>query len=51
VHNTSYAVQLLQRSYLGVYNRSITEDYPRIVLRGPVPERPPTGTGSWALYD
>jgi hypothetical protein len=51
VHNTSYTVQLLQRSYIGVFNRTITEDYPRIVLRGPVPVRPPTDTGSWELYD
>lgn len=38
VHNTSYAVQLLQRSYLGVYGRIISEDYPDMALRGPLVE-------------
>jgi nitrate/TMAO reductase-like tetraheme cytochrome c subunit len=36
VHNTSYAVQLLQRSYYGIYNRPITDDYPLMDLRGPI---------------
>lgn len=35
VHNTSYAVQLLQRSYFGVFERSISSDFPQIELRGP----------------
>ena len=53
IHNTSYAVQLLQRAYLGVYGRSIEQDYPRVVLRGPVPEPPEPRTGVsnvWVLY-
>lgn len=36
VHNTSYAVQLLQRSYYGAFGHTITDDYPGIDLRGPV---------------
>jgi hypothetical protein len=36
VHNTNYTVQLLQRSYFGVYGKSIVEDYPEIDLAGPV---------------
>jgi mono/diheme cytochrome c family protein len=40
VHNTSYAVQLLQRSYYGVFGKPITQDYPNIDLRGPVQDIP-----------
>jgi len=40
VHNTSYAVQMLQRSYFGVFGHSILDDFPGIDLRGPV--QPPT---------
>lgn len=44
VHNTSYAVQLLQRSYFGVYGKPITDDFPNIFLRGPVQSGGPTPT-------
>jgi len=46
IHNTSFAVQLLQRSYYGVYGHSILDDYPDIDLRGPVQPSslPPTPT-------
>lgn len=36
IHNTSYAIQALQRAYFGAYGRSILNDYPDIDLRGPV---------------
>jgi hypothetical protein len=36
IHNPSYAVQILQRSYYGVYGRPINQDYPDTDLRGPV---------------
>lgn len=39
VHNTAYAVQLLQRSYWGIFGRPINVDYPNIALRGPVQEQ------------
>ncbi|MCX7015112.1 MAG: multiheme c-type cytochrome [Candidatus Sumerlaeota bacterium] len=47
VHNAAYAVQLLQRSYWGVYGRPISKDLPGIKLRGPddpsaLPEGAPT---------
>lgn len=51
VHNTSYAVQLLQRSYFGVYGVSILVDYPDIDLRGPVQD--PTARSlrdQWAVH-
>lgn len=49
VHNTSFAIQALQRSYFGVYGRSILDDFPNIDLRGPVqaktiPTPTPTAT-------
>jgi hypothetical protein len=47
VHNTAYAVQLLQRSYYGVYGRSIQQDYPQIALRGPVQRN---SAGNWTIY-
>ncbi|MCL5270037.1 MAG: hypothetical protein M1457_05690 [bacterium] len=49
IHNTSYAVQLLQRSYQGVYGRLITDDYPNIALRAPVVVV--NSAQSWALYE
>ncbi|MCB2153758.1 hypothetical protein KQI84_02635 [bacterium] len=46
IHNTSYAVQSLQRAYFGIFNRPITDDYPEMDLRGPVQPTtlPPTPT-------
>jgi hypothetical protein len=47
IHNTSYVVQMLQRSYQGAYGHSILNDYPDIDLRGPVQPStvvPPTPT-------
>lgn len=45
VHNTAYAVQLLQRAYEGVYGKPITDDYPDIFLRGPLTDVPAAPTG------
>ncbi len=47
VHNTSYAVQLLQRSYYAITGRYISSDYPAMTLRGPVQR---ASSGDWALY-
>ncbi len=47
VHNTAYAVQLLQRAYFGVYGRPISNDYPAMALRGPVQQNSASG---WADY-
>ena len=47
VHNTSYAVQLLQRSYFGVYGEWIKIKYPKMVLRGPVQIN---RADDWAIY-
>lgn len=49
IHNTAYAVQLLQRSYHGVYGRPITEDYPNMALRGPVQEITSAESILWML--
>ena len=35
IHNSSYAIQILQRSYFGIFGRPITDDYPNMDLRGP----------------
>ncbi|NQU44277.1 hypothetical protein HQ520_13390, partial [bacterium] len=51
IHNTAYAVQLLQRAYEGIFGRPISEDYPRMSLRGPITEpaaEPATGPGALA---
>lgn len=49
IHNTAYSVQLLQRSYFGVFGRFIDVDFPDIALRGPV--QVPSSTRAWRLYD
>ena len=48
VHNASYAVQLLQRSYYGVYGRPSSVDYPLMKLRGAVQ---PTYVGTRNDYE
>ncbi len=50
IHNTSYAVQLLQRSYFGVYGRSIIQDYPNITLRGPVQAPVQVTPDLWMIF-
>lgn len=50
VHNTAYSVQVLQRSYYGVYGHSILRDYPHIYLRGPVQDPVVEGKAYWAVY-
>jgi hypothetical protein len=47
VHNASYAVQLLQRAYFGVYGEWIKIKYPKMVLRGPVQIN---HVEDWAIY-
>ena len=49
VHNASYLVQVLQRSYFGASGRSIQADFPGIYLRGPVQAVPVTSE-SLRLY-
>jgi hypothetical protein len=49
VHNTSYTVQLLQRSYTGVFGHVMTADYPNVTLRGPLTATSAAG-GDWMLY-
>ncbi|MCH8334012.1 hypothetical protein IIC65_08770 [Candidatus Sumerlaeota bacterium] len=49
IHNTSYAVQLLQRSYSGVFNRPFDRDFPQAALRGPVPGE--SRVNGWRLYE
>ena len=44
VHNPSFIVQMLQRSYFGVYGRPIEQDYPAVKLRGPSVLATPTPT-------
>lgn len=48
VHNTSYTVQLLQRSYAGVAGHTINVDYSKMVLRGPLV--PTNDAQEWSLY-
>ena len=50
VHNASYIVQLLQRSYYGVTGRPINKDYPKMVLRAPV-QIPANAVRDWGAYD
>lgn len=49
IHNTSYAVQLLQRSYSGVFGRPFDRDFPEAALRGPLPGE--SGVRGWRLYE
>jgi predicted CXXCH cytochrome family protein len=49
VHNAGYAIQLLQRAYWGVYQRSIDEDYPDMDLRGPVIRN--NADPLWMMYE
>lgn len=48
VHNASYTVQLLQRSYWGIFNRPIDFDFPMMDLRAPVQK---LSTRTWTLYE
>jgi hypothetical protein len=47
IHNTSFSVQLLQRSYYGFTGRPIDVDYPDMTIRGPIQ---PTRAGNWSDY-
>ncbi len=50
IHNASYAVQLLQRSYYPLTQRNIAEDFPLMRLRGAVQRNHVDGV-SWAVYE
>lgn len=49
IHNTAYAIQLLQRSYFGVTGRSIVKDYPEMTIRGEIQE-PQNRVQQWILF-
>ncbi len=50
IHNTAYTVQLLQRSYFGVFGHPITDDYPDMYLRGPVQEIVDNAGEGWTIF-
>lgn len=49
VHNTSYTIQLLQRTYTNLTGTPINVDFPAIVLRAPVSAK--NDVNQWTVYN